>query len=135
MPRKTLRGKGWNSLFGIGPTKGKYANIYKGSTGVLVSRSKTQREPIFSRDDGKTWNYIFGFGGELGNSPRDDAKDALIAYKEMKANEYSQPLAYKPPSETPEERSARIEEARNSGYARGGKSIKQRKTRKHKSRK
>lgn len=54
MPRKTFRGRGLNSLFGVGPTRNPNQDVYKSKTGILVSRSKSQNLPIFSRDGGKT---------------------------------------------------------------------------------
>lgn len=84
-PRKTLKGRGWNYLVGVGPTRNPNQSVYKSKSGILVSRSKTQNLPIFSRDGGKTWNYIFTtWDAGYQQSPLKNAADGFAAFKEMK---------------------------------------------------
>ena len=97
MARKTMKrskkGGGLQSLFGIKPTRASDAEIFKGSNGVLISKSKTDRRPLFSKDGGKTWDYLFDMIDYQKTQPKD--VDANIAYKEQESiKEKSQNAIY-----------------------------------------
>jgi hypothetical protein len=92
MPRKTAkrtkRGSGLQSLFGIKPTKAADAEVFKGSNGILISKSKTDKRPLYSTDGGKTWDYLFNWSDTFNQTPLNPG--AGDAYNQMKKQKEAQ---------------------------------------------
>jgi len=84
--RKTIRrkkGSGWGqALFGMKPSPASDWDWFKASNGVLISRSKSYKRPIYSKDNGKTWDYLFEYEDIRRVDPFDE--EGNVAYREYK---------------------------------------------------
>lgn len=59
LARKTLKGGGINRIFGVAPKSDETREDIT-YNGVTLGFSKTNNYPVFSKDGGKTWKYLYG---------------------------------------------------------------------------